>query len=399
MNVAEFHPDDLIDKANEGTLTAAEATLLHLHLERCATCRMECQLRNDFAAEHQSFSAANEALAPAAAKLAPAATEEDGDRALEQLRADFESELARGPAEQRQLETAIERALRELPKVVPIRRVRKGAVPMLVRLSAAACIFFVAGFAFAKPQILASALRRVADLIAEEPKPVEKPSVHGSLAGQPSASEPASRLTAQASAAQADPAAPLVVASRDTVPEPAAQDKPQGQGIPNRPVFADTFLPKKQAAAAVLNPEASEPAVAAPIVASAVVASAEPAVAPVERRTAATLLADARASAQRGDQDGAAKLLSILQDTHPHSQEAHVAWTMLAKGHLSSGNAALARKAYAAYLATGDRALRAEAHRGVALACKAMGDSDGERAAFRALEEEFPDSSYVRHAP
>lgn len=51
MKVVDLHPDDLLDKDARSELTDAERTRLDAHLERCATCRFEREVRADFADE------------------------------------------------------------------------------------------------------------------------------------------------------------------------------------------------------------------------------------------------------------------------------------------------------------------------------------------------------------
>ncbi len=51
MKVIEFHPDELIDRELRGTLTREERARLDDHLAHCHACRLERQLRADFAEE------------------------------------------------------------------------------------------------------------------------------------------------------------------------------------------------------------------------------------------------------------------------------------------------------------------------------------------------------------
>lgn len=54
MSVADLHPEDLIERDATGKLTEAERIRLLSHLARCATCRLERQLRVDFADDLQA---------------------------------------------------------------------------------------------------------------------------------------------------------------------------------------------------------------------------------------------------------------------------------------------------------------------------------------------------------
>jgi TolA-binding protein len=51
MSVVDLHPENLLDKEIRGELDASERQRLEAHLAQCATCRLERQLRADFALE------------------------------------------------------------------------------------------------------------------------------------------------------------------------------------------------------------------------------------------------------------------------------------------------------------------------------------------------------------
>jgi tetratricopeptide (TPR) repeat protein len=48
MTVVDLHPEDLLDRDASGELTALERARLEQHVARCASCRVERQLRADF---------------------------------------------------------------------------------------------------------------------------------------------------------------------------------------------------------------------------------------------------------------------------------------------------------------------------------------------------------------
>jgi hypothetical protein len=49
VSVVDLHPENLLDKEIRGELDGAERQRLEIHLAQCATCRLERQLRADFA--------------------------------------------------------------------------------------------------------------------------------------------------------------------------------------------------------------------------------------------------------------------------------------------------------------------------------------------------------------
>ena len=51
MKVLDFHADDLLDREILGTLSDDDRSKLREHLEKCASCRLERQLRLDFDSE------------------------------------------------------------------------------------------------------------------------------------------------------------------------------------------------------------------------------------------------------------------------------------------------------------------------------------------------------------
>jgi len=51
VSVVDLHPEDLLEKDAQGSLEAAERARLEAHLAHCTACRMERQLRADFADE------------------------------------------------------------------------------------------------------------------------------------------------------------------------------------------------------------------------------------------------------------------------------------------------------------------------------------------------------------
>ena len=54
MKIIDVHPDDLLDREIDGTLSGDERRRLRDHLERCMQCRLERQLRSDFEEEQSA---------------------------------------------------------------------------------------------------------------------------------------------------------------------------------------------------------------------------------------------------------------------------------------------------------------------------------------------------------
>jgi len=54
MTVVELHPEELLDRAEEGALTPSEQERLDAHLAKCEVCRFERDARADFAAEMEA---------------------------------------------------------------------------------------------------------------------------------------------------------------------------------------------------------------------------------------------------------------------------------------------------------------------------------------------------------
>ena len=49
MSVVDLHPEDLLDKDAHGALGETERARLDAHLTHCLVCRLERQVRADFA--------------------------------------------------------------------------------------------------------------------------------------------------------------------------------------------------------------------------------------------------------------------------------------------------------------------------------------------------------------
>ncbi|MBW2457667.1 MAG: tetratricopeptide repeat protein [Deltaproteobacteria bacterium] len=67
MTVIELHPEELLERATEEPLSAADQAHLETHLSSCVSCRLLQQAREDFLAEREE----DHGLAAAAVQLAP----------------------------------------------------------------------------------------------------------------------------------------------------------------------------------------------------------------------------------------------------------------------------------------------------------------------------------------
>jgi hypothetical protein len=111
--------------------------------------------------------------------------------------------------------------------------------------------------------------------------------------------------------------------------------------------------------------------------------------------SASSLFDEASAARRRGRTLEAAGLYRDLQARFPASAEARLSVAVVARMELDLGEAAAAASDFAAYLATGDRALREEAMAGRALALGRLGRTGDEAAAWRELLRAYPGSSYA----
>jgi Putative zinc-finger len=216
MSVVDLHPENLLDKEIRGELDGPERQRLEIHLAQCATCRLERQLRADFALDLSRGS-----IPPDIARLVES--------------------LARQGAEP------------PVPVVAP----RRGRRVKVVLLTVAATLTVVAG-AFASTEAgrraMAPLFGRQADVAApygEATRPAATPVPRAQVAAPSTASLPTASLPAAALAT-----ASLPVASLPAVPLPAPLS------LPASPAAGPPARVESGHATAAAAPEPRSPAAA-----------------------------------------------------------------------------------------------------------------------------------------
>lgn len=297
MSIAELHPEHLLDKHGRGTLTDAERATLDAHVAKCASCRVELQLRADFADE-----------------MANDAVRDSGFVRLVEVAAKTEVQNpVPAPAPER---------------IAARRRSRLG-----VWLFAAAAMLVVAGAAASE------AGRRVWVPIF----------VHDATPVAPTPTDVVERKTDAVRAAPPPKAPPVETAPVDTAPP-----------VETAPPPSALVAPPKPTPSALLDAES-----------------------------------DAR---RRGDYERVLALHAELIASHPASHEAQTSRVTVARMLLDRGDLTGALAGFDAYLANGSGELGEDAMAGRATALDRLGRKDDARAAWKALVERYPDSTYAEHA-
>ncbi len=300
MSVAELHPEHLLDKHARGTLSESERTTLDAHVTKCTSCRLELQLRADFADE-----------------MANDAVRDSGLVRLVEVAAKTEVQKpAPAPAPER---------------ITNRRRSRFG-----VWLFAAAAMLVVAGAAASE------AGRRVwVPIFIHDAAPV--------------APTPSDIVERKSDSVRATPPPVVKAPPVDTAPV-----------------------------------ETAAPVDTAPPATNVVVAPPKP--------TPSALL-DAESDARRrGDYDRVLALHAELIASHPSSHEAQTSRVTVARMLLDRGDLTGALAGFDAYLANGSGELGEDAMAGRATALDRLGRKEDARAAWKALVERYPQSTYAEHA-
>jgi hypothetical protein len=295
MSIAELHPEHLLDKHGQGTLSESERATLEAHVAKCASCRFELEVRADFADE-----------------MANDAVRDSGLHRLVEVAAKTEvPKPAPAPAPER---------------ATTRRRSRLG-----VWLFAAAAMLVVAGAAASEAGRRVWVPIFIHDAAPVAPAPTETDLVQ-----------------------RKDPVRPTVVAP------PPVETAPVETAPP--PVIPPAILP------------------------------------PPPRPTPSALL-DAESDARRrGDYDRVLAIHAELVAGHPASHEAQTSRVTVARMLLDRGDLQGALAGFDAYLANGSGELGEDAMAGRATALDRMGKKDEARAAWSALVDRYPDSTYAAHA-
>jgi len=353
MKVVDLHPEELIDKLQDGSLTAPERERLDMHLAQCSACRFEIAVRADLV--------------------------EDAPAIAERPQLTFNP----GTPRERPLPTPqVEPA--PVARVSPSLRARSRSRWPLAMLAAA--LVLSAGGAMAA--VMTGAVSGHWLGLAPQSKPVEfgvhvneskpalKPKHAAFVPDAPDAPQPAavasSEVSASASTLEPVTAKPAASAARLSSRN-AASAHPGG------------VAPGQARAASVTT---------APAVSSAA-ASSE---AQTPRVDAASLFADANHARRDGNVDRAVALYRTLQSRYPNSSESELSRAMLAQLLLDRGNPEAALAGFDRYLADDTPVLSAEALVGRARALEQLGKSSQAVAAWRQVQSRFPGSVHARLA-
>jgi TolA-binding protein len=334
MSLVQLHPEELLDRAALGTLTALEQATLDRHLATCAVCRFERDVRADFAAELDAPLPMHggELLAGVLDRVVPPAV----------------PDVPTPPAV-------------EAPVAA---RGRRRAIPLWI-LAAASLTVASAAIASGRTTVLAFFAP------AAPPTSVVAPPEHPVNVGiHPHFSAGATAPEAPATATEAPATPPSANIATGPVREPFRY-------APSTAAAAPPTLPHP---IDVPDDRTPAPSVETPGV------------------SASAAFADANAARRRGDHHAAADLYTELLRGHPTSAEATAARAMLGRMYLDDGDAGRALSAFDGYLATGAGSLREEAMVGRARALERLGRSAEEHAAWAALLERFPQTIHAERA-
>jgi len=355
MKVVDIHPEELIDKLNEGSLTVAERERLDAHLALCSSCRFEIAVRLDLAEDLPAF------------EERPPLT------------------FAGGAPRQRALSAPREPTAPQVSLSLRARSRRRWPLVML-----AAALVLCAGGAMGAVITGAVSARWLG--FAPAPKPAES-SVHVSEA---KAAAKVKRPVAAPAAALAPAIEPIASsAARSSVPAPE-QVATIALPKPVPAVSPSVAAPLRRAEAARSTSEKQSNSFVGTF--AAVPAAAGTAEAPATRVDAATMFADANRARRDGNADRAVGLYRALQSRYPNSSESELSRALLAQLLLDRGNPEAALAGFDRYLAEDTPVLSAEALVGRARALEQLGKSTQAAAAWRQVQSRFPGSVHARLA-
>jgi TolA-binding protein len=392
MTVVDFHPDDLLDRRARGLLAPDEHKRLHEHLQHCAVCRLELQVRQDFRAE-----------------FAPYAESATVQRfVLDALSAAGASSRSFEPPQEDPFET------RELtaPKGKWRRRLLTALTAtflLVTGLAAAQYTGVVTGMA-----LLARRLLSAGPNSAASTPPVDSARRNGSTRDAPAMQR------AHVSAEHGD--SPSTAAPVGIIPSDEAMADARGvakgaqqrddvelqgarlRGMQREPTKSALSSSRQQQVRQIPGIPASS--TSASMAAGDAVGSTAPeeskpeqtATGEATQSAASKLFAQANLARRQGRWAEASGLYRELRTRHAESAEARLSIVLSARMQLDQGDATAALRGFDAYLASSDESLREEALTGRCMALQKLGRQEEERAAVRRLLAMYPDSPYARKA-
>jgi len=349
MNVVDIHPEELIDKLAEGSLTSAERERLDAHLGQCSSCRFEIAVRADLAEDAPVF------------EERPHLT------------------FAGGAAKER---LAGPPPAPQLPLAVRARSRRRWPLVML-----AAALVLCAGGAMGA--VITGAVSGQWLHWSAPPKPAES-------SVRVAATKPPSKLK-RAVVVPVEPAPLGAVA-----PVASVASAPTAVVVTSRSARAPVQARRAEAAPAPAESPRAAPAESPRAASAGAFSSSLPAAGATEvsapRVDAASLFADANRARRDGNTDRAVGLYRALQSRYPSSSESELSRALLAQLLLDRGNPEAALAGFDRYLAEDTPVLSAEALVGRARALEQLGKSTQAAAAWRQVQSRFPGSVHARLA-
>jgi hypothetical protein len=376
MTVVDFHPDDLLDRDAKGLLARDEQKRLQEHLSRCAVCRLELQLRQDFRAEFAPYEEATSVQRFVIDALSAAST-----------RRELSAEATGASVDIEQLAPSRRRWQRNL--IAPL----------------ASMLLLVTGFAAAQSTGLVGSVLALAErALGVQPATTSTPqaeSVRASRNAQSSTGSRGPRAVRELDPTQV--AAPESSSASTEKPSVATRQDDKSGTVRSRSRRDTTAAPvpvpqsakdrhSSSAESSAASPKAStanqSPTTGAPFAPEG----------ELLRSAASKLFAQANLARRQGHWLEASGLYRELRARYGESPEARLSLVVLARMQLDHGEANAALRGFDSYLALSDEALREEALTGRCLALQKLGRSEEERAAVRHLLATYPDSPYARKA-
>lgn len=365
----DLHPEALLDREARGDLTAEERAHLDAHLAQCAACRLERQLRADFATEAYAPLGNMQSLV---------------SNALMAARQDEHSGTAQ-------------------PVVTPARAKRFAGQKMAIAM--AATLLFASGLAFAQTELAVKVveLARLSVGLApatSAPKEIKrkvsrsKSAISAQHAPTPDRTLATPVATVTPEAQQAEATAPSASLSPRATQAPLQHADNPAQRAGARPArsLGRSHVSGTAAPDLTLRPTAST----LPQHASAPTANVQPLNATEATADATELFGQATRARRDGRTDEALHLYAQLTRRYPHSAESLTSLVVAARLELDRGNLGAALSGYEAYLSTGSKPLREQALVGKAQTLRRMGRLSEEAEYVRRLRAEYPDAPYAK---